>query len=132
MNSLCVFVLSCFNRVQLFATPLTIARQAPLVHGILRARILEWVAIPCSSIRSRPRDRTRVSCGSCTAGGSSFRHIWPLRMNEKQRVSFYPRLRDSAFVRFVFAFYTRSTSEHHASFLPSFVYHLQFANILAC
>ena len=69
MNSLCAFVLSCFNRVQLFATPLTTALQAPLVHRILQARILEWVAIPCSSIHSRPRDRTRVSCGSCTAGG---------------------------------------------------------------
>ena len=27
------------------ATPWTVAFQAPLVHGILQARILEWVAI---------------------------------------------------------------------------------------
>ena len=32
------------------------------VHGILWARILEWVAIPFSRGSSRPRDGTRVSC----------------------------------------------------------------------
>ena len=32
------------------------------VHGILQARILEWVAIPFSRDSSWPRDRTRVSC----------------------------------------------------------------------
>ena len=31
------------------------------VHGILPARILEWVAMPSSRGPSRPRDRTRVS-----------------------------------------------------------------------
>ena len=35
------------------------------VHGILQARILEWVAMPSSRGSSRPRDRTQVSC---TAG----------------------------------------------------------------
>ena len=32
------------------------------VHGILQARILEWVAIPFSRRSSQPRDQTRVSC----------------------------------------------------------------------
>ena len=32
------------------------------VHGILQARILEWVAIPFSRESSRLRDRTQVSC----------------------------------------------------------------------
>ena len=32
------------------------------VHGVLQARILEWVAISFSSGSSRPRDRTQVSC----------------------------------------------------------------------
>ena len=32
------------------------------VHGILQARILEWVAIPFSRGSSRPRDPTQVSC----------------------------------------------------------------------
>ena len=31
------------------------------VHGILQARILEWVAIPSSRGSSQPRDRTQVS-----------------------------------------------------------------------
>ena len=49
--------LSC---VQLFATLWTI------VHGILQARILEWVAIPFSRGCSQPREQTQVSH---TAGG---------------------------------------------------------------
>ena len=32
------------------------------VHGILQARILEWVAFPFSRGSSQPRDQTRVSC----------------------------------------------------------------------
>ena len=31
------------------------------VHGILQAKILEWVAIPFSGGSSQPRDRTQVS-----------------------------------------------------------------------
>ena len=36
------------------------------VHGILQARILEWVAFPFSKEFSQPRDQTQVSC---IAGG---------------------------------------------------------------
>ena len=32
-----------------------------IVHGILQARILEWVAIPFSRGYPQPRDRTQVS-----------------------------------------------------------------------
>ena len=32
------------------------------VHGILQARILEWVAFPFSRGSSQPKDRTQVSC----------------------------------------------------------------------
>ena len=32
------------------------------VHGILQARILEWVAMPSSRGSSQPRDQARVSC----------------------------------------------------------------------
>ena len=38
------------------------------VHGILQARILEWVAVPYSRGSSQPRDRTHISCGFCSAG----------------------------------------------------------------
>ena len=44
------------------------------VHGILQARILEWVAIPFSGRSSLPRDWTWVSC---IAG--QFFTIWAIR-----------------------------------------------------
>ena len=37
-----------------------------IVHGILQARVLEWVTIPFSRRSSQARDRTQVSC---LAGG---------------------------------------------------------------
>ena len=36
--------------------PMGSSPQGSLVHGILQARILEWVAIPSSRRSSRPRD----------------------------------------------------------------------------
>ena len=39
------------------------------VHGILQARLLEWVAMPSSRGSSQPRDWTQVSC---IAGGSFY------------------------------------------------------------
>ena len=36
------------------------------VHGILQARILEWVAFPFSRVSSQPRDQTQVSHDSWT------------------------------------------------------------------
>ena len=62
-------VLSCFSRFQLFATPRTVARQAPLSMGILQTRMLEWVAVPSSRGSFPPRDLTHVSCSFCIAGG---------------------------------------------------------------
>ena len=37
-------------------------------HGIVQARILEWVAMSFSRGSSQPRDRTCVSCVSCIGG----------------------------------------------------------------
>ena len=47
------------------------------VHGILQARILEWVAISFSRGSSQPRDWTQVSCitGRCFT-------IWATRWNQ--------------------------------------------------
>ena len=39
------------------------------VHGVLQARILEWVAMPSSKGSSWPRNQVLVSSISCTAGG---------------------------------------------------------------
>ena len=38
------------------------------VHGILKARILEWVAFPSSRGSFQPSDWIHISCGSCIAG----------------------------------------------------------------
>ena len=42
-------------------TPRTVGHRGSSVHGILQARILEWVAIPFSRGSSQPRDQTGVS-----------------------------------------------------------------------
>ena len=55
----CAQSLSC---VRLFATPQTVARQAPLPMGILQAKILEWVAMPSFRGSYQLKDRTQVSC----------------------------------------------------------------------
>ena len=52
-------------------------------HGILQARILEWVAIPFSRGSSWPRDQTQVSCIS----GRLFT-IWAIVAPGKIPVSF--------------------------------------------
>ena len=52
----------CLSRVQLFATPGTVAHQVPLsMRILLQARIVEWVAMPSSRRSSQPRDQTQIS-----------------------------------------------------------------------
>ena len=46
--------------------PMDCSRPDSSVHGILQARILQWVAIPFSRGSSQPRDQIQVSC---IAGG---------------------------------------------------------------
>ena len=68
------------SHVQLFAWPHT-------VHGILQARILEWVAFPCSRGSSQTRDKTQVS----NIAGRFFT-IWVTRevVCQKRGGSFHP------------------------------------------
>ena len=54
--------------------PMDCSLPGSSIHGIVQARILEWVAIPFSRGSSWPRDRTWVSC---TAG--RFFTIWATR-----------------------------------------------------
>ena len=54
--------------------PMDCSPPGSSVHGILQARILEWVTMPFSRGSSWPRDRTR---GSCLAG--RFFTIWATR-----------------------------------------------------
>ena len=60
--------------IRLFATPWTVACQAPLSMGIFQARILEWIAMSSSRGSSQPRDRTQISCITC-----GFFTIWATR-----------------------------------------------------
>ena len=56
-------MLNRFSQVQLFATLRTDYRlPGSSVHGILQARILEWVVMPSSKESSQPRDQIHVSC----------------------------------------------------------------------
>ena len=41
--------------------PIDCSSPGSSVHGILQARILEWVAMPFSRGSSQPRDQTRIS-----------------------------------------------------------------------
>ena len=63
------YLLSRFSCVQLFATPWTAVHQGSSVHGILQARILEWVVMSSSRGSSWLRDQTCISYVSCIAGG---------------------------------------------------------------
>ena len=56
--------------------PMDCSLSCSSVHGILWARIMEWVAIPFSRGSSWPRDWTRVSCIT-----GRFFTIWPTREN---------------------------------------------------
>ena len=52
---------------QILCDPMNCSPPGSSVHGILQARILEWIAISFSRGSSRPKDWTQVSCiaGRC-------------------------------------------------------------------
>ena len=50
------------------------SRPGPSVHGILQARILEWIALPSSRGSSWPRNRIHISCVSCI--GTQILYHW--------------------------------------------------------
>ena len=64
-KDVCIGVLSCFSHVQLFATPWTVARQAPLSMGFSRQEY--WSGLPCPPPGDLP-DPGDKTCVSCIAG----------------------------------------------------------------
>ena len=83
--------LSC---VQLY-DPVDCSLPGSSVHGILQARILEWIAIPSSRGSSQPRDGTQVFC---IAGG--FFNVWATReaqVNYKLLEIFVPWMEGGSF-----------------------------------
>ena len=63
VNSLIYPFVKSLSCVRFFATPWTVAYQAPPSLGFSRKVILEWVAISFSRRSSQPRDRTCPSPG---------------------------------------------------------------------
>ena len=58
------------------------------VHGILQARILEWVPTPSSRGSSQPRDWTQVSriAGGFFTTSTTWEILWPIRNVSKSSV----------------------------------------------
>ena len=71
----------------LLSTPRTIY----IVHGILQARILEWVAFPFFRVSSWPRNRTGVSC---IAGG--FFTNWSIRDVKRLKTTYSSFLKETS------------------------------------
>ena len=61
-----LFFFDCAQSYPTLCDTMDCSPPGPCVHGILQARILEWVALSFSRESSRPRDQTHVSC---IAGG---------------------------------------------------------------
>ena len=62
----CVCSAKSLQLCQTLCNPMNHSPPGSSVHGILQARILEWIAKPSSRRSSQPRDRTHVSYVSCT------------------------------------------------------------------
>ena len=61
----CACVCSVTQSCPALCNPMEYSLPGSSVHGILQARILEWVAMPSSRESSQPRDETCVSYVSC-------------------------------------------------------------------
>ena len=70
VSSQVLVIQSCLT----LCNPTDFSRPGSSVHGILQARVLEWVAIPFSRGSFQPRDWTWVPC---IAGG--FLNVWTTR-----------------------------------------------------
>jgi len=90
------------------------------VHGILQARILEWVAFPFSRGSSKPRDRTQVSY---IAGG--FFTCWATRealsFQRDMQILWEAHLKELINLFIIYTFIT---------YLPAFYYWARFMKIV--
>ena len=58
----CIGLLCCAQSCLTLRNPMDCSAPGSSVHGILQARILEWVAMPFSRGSSQSKDQTQVSC----------------------------------------------------------------------
>ena len=75
------FPAGCGWGFQTLCDPMHSSPPGSSVHGILQARILEWVAISSSRRSSQPRDQTHISYVSCIGKRilSHQHHLWSPR-----------------------------------------------------
>ena len=66
-----LFLCMCAQPLQLchLCDPMDYSLPGSSVHGILQARILEWIAMPFFRGSTQSRDWTHISCASCLADG---------------------------------------------------------------
>ena len=67
-NYMCCMCVKSLQSCLPLSDPMYCSPPSSSVHGILQARILEWVVMPSSRGSFWLRDRTRDSCSSCIAG----------------------------------------------------------------
>ena len=98
------------SHVQLFVTPWTVARQAPLSMGILQARILEWV---CHALPQAQGSNPGLS------------HCRWIPYHLSPRGSPYISLFDTkfAYVHFCFPFWLVTASGQLASIIQHVMFH---------
>ena len=86
----CISDLTCAQSCPTLCNPMDCSLPGFSVHGILQARILEWVAIPFSRKSSLLRDWTRVSwiAGrffTVWATRGAYWYVWKYWSRNKQR-----------------------------------------------
>ena len=82
---LCLVIQSCPT----LCDPMDCSLPGSSVHGVLQARILEWVAMPSSRGSSQPKDWTQVSCIKgrffiIWATRESSSHVWMWELAHKE------------------------------------------------
>ena len=100
--SMIYMVCMCAKSLQLHPTlcdPMDCCPPGSSVHGILQARILEWVAIPFSRGSSQPREQNCISCigrwGCLSLGPPEKPLIWyPLVLFTQEYIDELPVLRN--------------------------------------
>ena len=84
LNLLSLFIISAQSCLTL-CDPMDYSLPGSCIHGILQARILEWVVISFSRGSSHPRDWTHVCCVPCI-GRQILYHWRPSFKEESEKV----------------------------------------------
>ena len=91
----------------IYCNPMDCSPPGSSVHGILQAKMLEWVAMPFSRGSSQPRDWTWVSC---IAGG--FFIVWATREAYILRLKRQPPNMGTRYSIYSFVFWFEQRSHH--------------------